>query len=137
MPRSFSPLPHRPAISDNCPDDFNKDQVYRRWAANHGGVYVPVSASTRPSPYLVDVPERDVTTPSGRKLTLMNPAWIIRQVQELGREPSPDEIAEKGPHMRKLLALCKKHGVDRWSEGWSLEQATPILQKYLGQVASE
>jgi len=37
--------------------------------------------------------------------------------------------------MRKLLALCKKHGVDRWSEGWSLEQATPVLQKFLGQVA--
>ena len=49
----------------------------------------------------------------------------------------PDEIAEKGPHMRKLLALCKKHGVDRWSEGWSLEQSTPILQKFLAQVASE
>jgi hypothetical protein len=49
----------------------------------------------------------------------------------------PDEIAEKGPHMRKLLVLCKNHGVDRWSEGWSLEQSTPILQKFFAQVASE
>ncbi|NLZ02949.1 MAG: hypothetical protein GXY25_20705 [Pirellulaceae bacterium] len=48
---------------------------------------------------------------------------------------NPDEIAKKEPYMRKLLALCKKHDVDRWSEGWSLEQATPILQKFLAQAA--
>ena len=48
-----------------------------------------------------------------------------------------DDIAKKEPHMRKLLALCKKHDVDRWSEGWSLEQAIPVLQKFLAQVAPE
>ena len=50
---------------------------------------------------------------------------------------NPDEIAKKEPYMRKLLALCKKHDVDRWSEGWSIEQATPILQKFLAQAAPE
>ena len=34
-------------------------------------------------------------------------------------------------------AMCKKHGVDRWSEGWSLEQSTPILQKFFAQMASD
>ena len=48
-----------------------------------------------------------------------------------------DDIAKKEPHMRKLLALCKKQDVDRWSEGWSLEQAIPVLQKFLAQVAPE
>ncbi len=45
---------------------------------------------------------------------------------------TPEEIAKKEPHLRKMLPLCKKHGVDRWSEGWSLEQAAPILEKFLG-----
>ncbi len=58
-----------------------KDILYRRWAAMHGGVYVPVTEKTRPNPYL-KVPERDITTPSGRNLTLMNPAYMSRQVQE-------------------------------------------------------
>ena len=29
---------------------FNKDIVYRRWAASHGGVYVPVTEKTPPNP---------------------------------------------------------------------------------------
>ncbi len=46
-----------------------------------GGVYVRVSEDT-PKPYL-DVPERDVTTNSGLSLTLVNPAYMARQVNSL------------------------------------------------------
>ena len=63
-------------------DSFMKDVMYRRWNASHGGVYVPVSDDTPPNPYL-KVPSRDITTPSGIKLTLMNPAYMTRQVHEL------------------------------------------------------
>lgn len=62
---------------------FEKDVIYRKWATNHGGVYVPVTDKTPPNPYLKDIPERDIVTPSGRKLTLMNPAYMTRQVHEL------------------------------------------------------
>ena len=65
---------------------FNKDLVYRRWAASHGGVYVPVTEETPPNPYLAHVTERDTVSPSGRKLTLMNPAYMTRQVHELSTE---------------------------------------------------
>ena len=58
---------------------FNKDLVYRRWAADRGGVYVPETESTPPNPHLSFVKERDIETPSGKKPTLMNPAYIIRQ----------------------------------------------------------
>ena len=58
---------------------FNKDVVYRRWATIHGGVYVPVTEKTPPNIYL-NVPERDISTPSGKKLTLVNPAYMTRQV---------------------------------------------------------
>ena len=52
-----------------------KDVIYRRWNSNHGGVYVPVTKQTRPNPYL-EHPERDIKTPSGKPLTLINPAFV-------------------------------------------------------------
>ena len=45
-------------------ESARKDLLYRRWAANQGGVYVRVSEGCPPNPYL-KVPERDVTTTSG------------------------------------------------------------------------
>lgn len=65
---------------------LDKDIMYRRWAALHGGVYVPATEQTPPNPYLAHVPERDIETPAGRKLTLMNPAYMTRQVHELSRD---------------------------------------------------
>jgi len=59
---------------------FFKDQAFRFWAASHGGVYVPVSEKSPPNPYLSHIPERDIATPSGRSLTLVNPAYMLRQV---------------------------------------------------------
>ncbi|MDH4163786.1 MAG: response regulator [Nitrospirota bacterium] len=61
------------------------DQLYRFWAAGHGGVYVPVTETTPPNPFLKNVKERDIIAPSGRRLTLVNPAYMTRQVHELGR----------------------------------------------------
>ncbi len=63
--------------------NINKDFAFRQWATSHGGVYVPVDPKTNtfPNPYL-DVPERDIQTPSGRQLTLMNPAYMVRQMQQ-------------------------------------------------------
>jgi hypothetical protein len=59
---------------------FNKDQSLRYWSAEHGGVYVPVSEKTAPNPFLGHLPHRDVRTDSGQILTLMNPAYMIRQI---------------------------------------------------------
>lgn len=57
--------------------------VYRHWNARHGGVYVEADAQTPPNPYLADLPERDVVTPSGRLLTMVNPAYMLREVFQL------------------------------------------------------
>ncbi len=63
-------------------ESYNKYLLFRKWVASKGGVYVPITDDTPPNPYL-DVPERDVETINGKKLTLMNPAYVIRQVFEL------------------------------------------------------
>lgn len=60
--------------------NYNKDVAFRDWATSHGGVYVPVDEGTPPNPYLRNIPERDITTPSGKRLTLMNPAYMARQL---------------------------------------------------------
>ncbi|GAB4490161.1 MAG: hypothetical protein OHK006_22670 [Thermodesulfovibrionales bacterium] len=64
---------------------LEKDIVLREWAAGHGSVYVPAGAATPPNPHLAHMPERDIATPSGRLLTLMNPEYIAREVNELAR----------------------------------------------------
>jgi hypothetical protein len=61
---------------------YQKDLLYRRWASLHGGVYVPISEIAPPNPYLDHLEERDVVTTDGRELTLINPAYMTRQVQE-------------------------------------------------------
>jgi signal transduction histidine kinase len=88
---------------------FDKDLVYRQWAAQHGGVYVPVTEETPPNPYLSHVPERDIFTPSGRALTLVNPAYMTRQVHELGHE----DYGLQG-HITSLTPLRPANKPDSW-----------------------
>ncbi|MCK5682032.1 ATPase, partial [bacterium] len=58
---------------------FNKDVAFRQWATRHGGLYVPVSKETSPNPYLDHIVTRDITKSDGTRLTLMNPAYAVRQ----------------------------------------------------------
>jgi len=62
--------------------NWNKDQAFRRWATRHGGVYVKPDARTPPNQYLAHLPKRDVTTTDGTQLTLMNPAYMMRQMTQ-------------------------------------------------------
>jgi diguanylate cyclase (GGDEF)-like protein len=64
---------------------FNQILITREWNSKHGGVYVPISADTQPNPFL-DVPNRDITTDNGQKLTLINPAYMTRLIAELAAE---------------------------------------------------
>lgn len=58
------------------------EMQYRNWVIHSGGVYVPITDKTPPSPWLSEVPERDVTTPSGKKLTLLNSSYVVRLVHQ-------------------------------------------------------
>lgn len=88
---------------------IEKDLLYRYWAAGHGGVYVPVTDQTRPSPYLAGVKERDITTPSGRRLTLMHPANMTRQIHDLGRD-----FTNVQGHTASLKPLRPENAPDAW-----------------------
>jgi hypothetical protein len=87
----------------------HKDILYRQWATGHGGVYVPVTPDTPPNPYLEGIVERDIITPSGRKLTLLNPAYMSRQVYEL-------DAAKSGliGKLTSLNPINPKNKPDEW-----------------------
>ena len=90
---------------------WNKDVAVRRWDAANGGVYVPVTEKTQPDPYLAHLPERDVTTPSGRKLTLIGPASIMRSIDELTHE----EFGLRG-HITGLRPIRPQNEPDLWEK---------------------
>ena len=88
---------------------FNKDQAFRFWATNHGGVYVPTNERTPPNPNLAHIPERDITTPLGKKLTLVNPAYMLRQIHE-----EFAALYKVGGHITSLKPLRQKNAPDAW-----------------------
>lgn len=61
---------------------FKKDTALRLWGTRHGRIYLEVGENYSADPLLAHVPERDVTSPSGRQLSLINPARIIRQLED-------------------------------------------------------
>ena len=87
---------------------LNMDLVYRHWNASFGGVYVPVTEATQPNPYL-KVPNRDITTTTGIELTLINPAYMMRQVHELG-----GELNDERRHITSLNPIRPQNAPDAW-----------------------
>lgn len=91
---------------------IQKDLAYRLWVANSGGVFVPVSAETPPNPYLSHIPNHDITLPSGLELTLVNPAYMTRQVHELALR----QYGDRG-HITSLKPIRPENAPDTWETG--------------------
>src|SRR5690606_1619151 len=67
---------------------LEKDKMFRRWASRHGGVYT-FTTTTIPNPYLTHIKDRDINLPDGRTLSLVNPAYMIRQMYEINNDAIP------------------------------------------------
>ncbi len=61
---------------------FEQILITREWSAKHGGVYVPVTETTQPNPYLQD-PLRDLFINENLQLTKINPSYLTRQLSEI------------------------------------------------------
>lgn len=92
---------------------IDRDILYRRWGSSHGGVYIPVTEKSPPSPYLSHLPERDISTPSGKKLTLINPAYMTRQVYDLANESDTDFGSG---HLTSLNPIRPENSPDPWEK---------------------
>ena len=90
---------------------FKRDQAFRYWATIHGGVYVPATKETQPNQYLNHIKERDIQTPSGKRLTLMNPAYMLRQLTErFGK------LYGVSGHITSLKPLRPQNAPDSWEK---------------------
>lgn len=95
---------------------FEKDINYRRWNAGHGGVYVKVSPDAMPNPHLSGLAQRDKSTLDGDSLTMINPAFMTRQLHEL-------EVHQSGirGHITSLNPIRPENEADEW-ETQALQQ---------------
>lgn len=87
---------------------FTMVESIRLWNAGHGGVYAPQSDTTLSNPYLV-IKERDITSPSGRPLTLLNPAYMTRQLAGMVTELSGVKL-----HLTSLKPLNPVNAPSDW-----------------------
>jgi hypothetical protein len=109
---------------------FEKDVLYRRWNADRGGVYAEVGESTQPNPYLA-VAERDIFSPSHRKLTLINPAYMTRQAHELALKTT----GVRG-HITSLNPIRPENAPEPWEaealkafQGGAAEQSSVAIME--------
>ena len=87
---------------------FQHIVIMRQWNAQHGGVYVPISKNNPPNPYL-KTPDRDVWTLDGKQLTLVNPAYMTRQLAEMERNESGILF-----HITSLNPVRPENKADDW-----------------------
>lgn len=106
--------------------NITKDLSFRRVIAKSGGVYAPLTDDT-PSNIFLEHPEKDIETPSGKKLTLINPAYMIRKLYEQDRkEGKPiEKITSLNPinpinspdiWEKRNIELIEKQGITEFSE---------------------
>ena len=90
---------------------FNKDIMYRRWNAARGGVYGKMDENVPPNPHLKNIPDRDIETPSGKDLTMINPAYMTRQIYEFYKS----EYGIIG-HITSLNPIRPENEADEWEK---------------------
>jgi diguanylate cyclase (GGDEF)-like protein len=86
-----------------------KDLRYQQWAIMLGGIYAPITPRNLPSPFLADLPNRDISSPSGPQLTLIPPATMIKEVYHLGQKNLGSRV-----HITSLSPMDRSNAPDPW-----------------------
>ena len=86
----------------------------RKWNAQLGGVYAPVSATLQPNPYLT-ISDRDLHLPDGLFLTKVNPAFMTRLIADL---------AQQGNEVRFHITSLKPINPGNAAEAWEAQALT-------------
>ncbi|AMK79002.1 hypothetical protein A1342_07065 [Methylomonas methanica] len=96
--------------SESARNIFRMIVLTRQWNAEHNGIYVFASDKNPSNPYL-ELAQRDIPLSDGRKLTMINPAYMTRQIAEL---------AESDPqlHIRLHITSLKPIRPDNKPDDW-------------------
>ncbi|MDD2733354.1 MAG: PAS domain S-box protein [Desulfuromonadaceae bacterium] len=111
-------------VTREAKDYHDLNLRYRKWGARAGGVYVSTD-KVSPNPHLA-VPDRDVTTGSGKSLTLVNPAYMTRMVFDIIRRES------KLPIINRLVSL-KPLNPENIPNAWESETLKVFENKAVGE----
>lgn len=95
-------------VKNKAQSFFDQIVITRTWNAEHGGIYIPVTKTSPPNPYL-NVPHRDIETIDGMKLTLVNPAYMTRQISEINKANNDLQF-----HITSLRPLRPANVPDHW-----------------------
>ena len=87
---------------------FRLVEITRDWSHRHGGVYVPVTKATQPNHFL-EHKRRDVVTKDGVTLTLIDPAFMTRQIAEIAQQADGVQL-----HLTSLKLLRPANVADAW-----------------------
>ncbi|MBS1131289.1 MAG: hypothetical protein H6R16_2291 [Proteobacteria bacterium] len=109
---------------------FRLVELTRDWNAKHGGVYVRVTEATQPNPYLKH-PKRDLQTTDGLQLTMVNPAFMTRQIAEIAEQADGVQF-----HITSLKPIRPANTPDAW-EVDALETFEGGKREVLSLVQSE
>jgi PAS domain S-box-containing protein len=107
----FSHQENREIALSRARDRFRMDVITRLWVAQRGGVYVPLDEKTSANPHLKGLPDRDITTSTGKVHTLVNPAYLTRMLHELGKS----EFGLQS-HITSLNPLRPDNAADAWEQ---------------------
>ncbi|MDH3353932.1 MAG: diguanylate cyclase [Chromatiales bacterium] len=94
--------------TDRAESIFSLIKLVRKWNALHGRVYVPITEASPPNPYL-KIPRRDIETVDGQQLTMINPAYMTRQLAELALSETNLKF-----HLTSLNLIRPKNMADEW-----------------------
>lgn len=112
---------------------FQTIKLTRLWNARHGRVYVPVTDDVQPNPYL-GVPDRDVVTDGNRQLTMVNPAFMTRQLAELAATNPAYPILF---HITSLNPLRPKNAADEWETAALRQLLKPEIEEVSERVRTD
>lgn len=126
--------------------NLKRDLAFRRWATGHGGLYVQVTDSTRPNPFLSQISDRDIALPDGGMLTLLNPATMLREIKgqqnelygvlaRITAEKVLNPINAPDEWEKKALGIIKKTRQD-FSEVTSIDDV-PYLRRIQPMMMEE
>lgn len=87
---------------------FKMVESARLWNARHDGVYVPINEHSMPNQYL-KITKRDINSTDGMHLTMINPAYMTRQLVDVVAELSDLRL-----HLTSLKLLNPNNKPDEW-----------------------
>lgn len=90
---------------------WKRDAALYKWIANTGGVYVPLVDNVVPDEMLEHAAERDITSPSGKKLTLIGMPTILKRLHAIAF----GSTALQG-HVTSLSPIRPDNKPDAWEQ---------------------